>query len=58
LDWQSIQIAFQISQHRQETLASLPLNNTIKEIFANIKATSDTKLTPPRALVRIHICKH
>ncbi|PLW09250.1 hypothetical protein PCASD_26237 [Puccinia coronata f. sp. avenae] len=34
-------------------LASLPLNNTIKEIFANIKATSDTELTPPRALVRI-----
>ncbi|PLW10474.1 hypothetical protein PCANC_07110 [Puccinia coronata f. sp. avenae] len=44
---------FIISQHRQEMLASLPLNNTIKEIFANIKATSDTELTPPRALVRI-----
>ena len=44
---------FQISQHRQETLSTLPFNNNIKEVFSNIKATSNTEVTPPCTLAKV-----
>ncbi|OAV87050.1 hypothetical protein PTTG_29600 [Puccinia triticina 1-1 BBBD Race 1] len=46
-------VRMQISQHRQETLSTLPFNSNIKALFDNIKATSDTEINPPRNLVKI-----
>jgi hypothetical protein len=44
---------FQISQHRQETLSTLPFNSNIKEVFSNIKATSNTEVTPPHTFAKV-----